>query len=81
MYINATVDQSVIRNSFKNYLIHVGPPVAQQSYINPLNYVTDTMKTLFISYIIEYEINETVKSLKKAMPDGIFSQLLLLNNV
>ena len=29
-----------------------------------MNYVNDTMKSMFISYISEYKITETVKSLK-----------------
>ena len=37
-----------------------------QSHINPLNYVNDTMKSMFIPYISEYEITETVKSLKNS---------------
>ena len=65
---NPTDDEAVISNSFNNYFIHVGPWLAQQlqSHINPLNYVNDTMKSMFIPYISEYEINETVKSLKNS---------------
>ena len=65
---NPTDDEAVISNSFKNYFIHVGPRLAQQiqSHINPLNYVNDTMKSMFIPYISEYEITETVKSLKNS---------------
>ena len=65
---NPTIDKSVISNSFNNYIIHVGPQLAQhiQSHINPLNYVNNTMKSMFIPYISEYEINETVKSLKNS---------------
>ena len=65
---NPTDDEAVISNSFHNYFIHVGPQLAQQiqSHINPLNYVNDTMKSMFIPYISEYEITETVKSLKNS---------------
>ena len=65
---NPTDDEAVISNSFNNYLIYVGPWLAQQiqSHINPLNYVNDTMKSMFIPYISEYEITETVKSLKNS---------------
>ena len=65
---NPTDDEAVISNSFNNYFIHVGPRLAQQiqSHINPLNYVNDTMKSMFIPYISEYEITETVKSLKNS---------------
>ena len=58
----------MVINSFHNYFIHVRPRLAQQiqSHINPLNYVNDTMKSMFIPYISEYEINETVKSLKNS---------------
>ena len=65
---NPTVDKAVISNPFNNYFIHVGPRLAQQiqSHINPLNYVNDTMKSMFIPYIREYEISETVKSLKNS---------------
>ena len=46
----------------------MGPRLAQQiqSHINPLNYVNDTMKSMFIPYITEYEVAETVKSLKNS---------------
>ena len=65
---NPTDDEAVISNSFNNYFIHVGPRLAQQiqSHINPLNYANDTMKSMFIPYISEYEITETVKSLKNS---------------
>ena len=65
---NPTDDEAVISNSFNNYLIHVGPRLAQQIkiHINPLNYVNDTMKRMFIPYITEYEVAETVKSLKNS---------------
>ena len=65
---NPTDDEAVISNSFNNYFIHVGPRHAQQiqSHINPLNYVNDTMKSMFIPYISEFEITETVKSLKNS---------------
>ena len=65
---NLTDDEAVISNSFNSYFIHVGPRLAQQiqSHINPLNYVNDTMKSMFIPYISEYEITETVKSLKNS---------------
>ena len=55
---NPTDDEAVISNSFNNYFIHVGPRLAQQiqSHINPLNYVNDTMKSMFIPYISEYKI-------------------------
>ena len=48
--------------------IHVGPRLVQliQSHINPLNYVNGTMKSMFIPYINEYEVNETVKSPKNS---------------
>ena len=61
---NPTDDEAVISNSFKNYFIYVGPRLSQQiqSHINPLNYVNDTMKNMFIPYISEYEI----KSLKNS---------------
>ena len=44
------------------------PRLAQQikSHINPLNYVNDTMKSMFSPYVSEYEVNETVKSLKNS---------------
>ena len=63
---NPTVDEAIISNSFNNYFIHVVPRLARQiqSHINPLNYVNDTMKSMFIPYVIEYEVTETVKSLK-----------------
>ena len=63
---NPTVDEAIISNSFNNYFIHVGPRLAQQiqSHINTLNYVNDTMKSVFIPYISEYEVTETVNSLK-----------------
>ena len=53
---NPTDDEAVISNSFNSYFIHVGPRLAQQiqSHINPLNYVNDTMKSMFIPYISEY---------------------------
>ena len=53
---NPTDGEAAISNSFNNYFIHVGPRLAQQiqSHINPLNYVNDTMKTMFIPCIIEY---------------------------
>ena len=65
---NPTDDEAVISNSFNNYCIHVGPRLAQQiqSHINPLNYVNDTMKSMLIPYISEYEITETVKSMKNS---------------
>ena len=65
---NPTDDEAVIINLFNNYFIHVGPRLAQQikSHINPLNYVNETMKSMFIQYISEYEITETVKSLKNS---------------
>ena len=66
---NPTDDESVISNSCNNYCIHVGPrrPAQQiQSHINPLNYVNDTVKSMFIPYISDYEITETVKSLKNS---------------
>ena len=65
---NPTVDEAVISNSFNNYFIHVGQRLAQQiqSHINPLNYINVTMKSMFIPYISEYEITETVKSLKNS---------------
>ena len=65
---NPTVDKAVISNSFNNYFIHVGPQHAQQiqSHINTLNYVNDTMKSMLIPYISEYEITETIKSLKNS---------------
>ena len=66
---NPTDDEAVISNSCNNYFIHVGPrrPALQiQSHINPLNYVNDTVKSMFIPYISEYEITETVKSLKNS---------------
>ena len=65
---NPTDDEAVISNSFNNYFIHVGLRLAQQiqSHINPLNYGNDTMKSMFIPYISEYEITETVKSLKNS---------------
>ena len=71
---NPTNDKAVISNSFNNYFIHVGPRLAQQiqSHINPLNYVNDTMKSMFIPYISEYEITETVKSLKNSSAGWVF---------
>ena len=65
---NPTDDEAVISNSFNNYFIHVGPQLAQHipSHINPLNLVNDTMKSIFIPYISEYEITETVRSLKNS---------------
>ena len=65
---NPTVDNAVISNSFNNYFIQAGPRLVQQieRNINPLNYVNDTMKCMFIPYISEYEITETVKSLKNS---------------
>ena len=65
---NPTDEKAVISNSFNDYFIHVGPRLAQQiqSHINPFNYVNDTMKSMFIPYISEYEITETVKSLKNS---------------
>ena len=65
---NPTDDEAVISNSFNNSFIHVRPRLAQQiqSHINPLNYVNDTMKSMFIPYISEYENTETVKSLKNS---------------
>ena len=61
---NPTDDEAVISNSFNNYFIHVGPRLAQQiqSHINPLNYVNDTMKSMFIPYISEYEITKSLKN-------------------
>ena len=46
----------------------MGPRLAQQiqSHINPVNYVKDIKKSMFIPYISEYEITETVKSLKNS---------------
>ena len=65
---NPTVDEAIISNSFNNYFIHLGPRLAQQikSHFNPLNYVNDTMKSMFIPYISEYEVTETGKSLKNS---------------
>ena len=65
---NPTVDESVISDSSNNSFIHVGPRLAQQiqSHINPLNYVNDTMTSMFIPYISEYKITVTVKSLKNS---------------
>ena len=81
---NPKDDEAVISNSFNNYFIHVGPRLVQQiqSHINPLNYVNDTMKSMFIPYISEYEITETVKSLKNSsagwdfIPGSIAKQCL-----
>ena len=69
---NPIDDEAVISSSFNNYFIHVGPRLAQQiqSHINPLNYVNDTMKS--IPYISEYEITETVKSLKNSSAGSDF---------
>ena len=80
---NPTDDEAVISNSFINYFIHVEPGLAQQiqSHINPLNYANDTMKSMFIPYISEYEITETVNHRRTAVLDGILSLLLLLSNV
>ena len=66
--VNPTDDEAVISNSFNNYFIYVGPRLAQQiqSHINPLNYVNATMRGMFIPYISEYEITETVQSLKNS---------------
>ena len=81
---NPTDDEAEISNSFNNYFIHVRPRIAQQiqSHINPLNYVNDTMKSMFIPYISEYEFTETVKSLKNSsagwdlIPASIVKQCL-----
>ena len=78
-----TGDKSIINNSFNNYFIHAGPRPAQQiqSHIYPLNYVNDTMKSMFIPYISEYEITETVKSLKNSSAGWDFIPASILNNI
>ena len=65
---NPTFDKSVISNSFNIYFTRLGPLLAQniQSHINFLNSLIDTIKTMSIPYISEYEITEIIKSLKNS---------------
>ena len=59
-----TSDKDIISNAFNNYLVTIGPQLANKITINknPLTYINSTMNSIFIPYINEKDITQVVNS-------------------
>ena len=63
-----TSDKDIISNAFNNYLVTIGPQLANKININNniLTYIDSTMNSICIPYINEKDITQVVNSLKNS---------------